>query len=97
MEAIKINVNKQADGYNFSISPSIRKLIKSLFPDANPANGIFVSYDLRTDFDRYITQLERFIYPALLGIDKDTDLQPKIDEIHFIDTQTGEILSKLNP
>lgn len=39
MNAIQINVNKQMDGYSFSISPSFRDLIKKLFPRAHPANN----------------------------------------------------------
>lgn len=92
MEAIRINVNKQMDGYTFSIPPSIRQLIKSLFPNSHPANNIFVAYDTKSDFELYYGQLERFIYPALLGIEKQSDLKEKVDEIQFVDTQTGEVL-----
>lgn len=92
MEVIKINVNKQMDGYAFSIAPSIRNLIKSWYPDAHPANNIFVTYDIKSDFERYYGKLEHFIYPALLGIDNAGDLTEKVDEIIFIDTQTGNVL-----
>ena len=51
MNAIKINVNKQLDGYSFSIAPSIRDFIKNLFPNAHPANNIFVGYDTKSDFE----------------------------------------------
>lgn len=90
MNAIKINVNKQMDGYSFSITPSIRNLIKKLFPNANPANNIFVGYDTKSDFEIYAGRLESYIYPALLGIEDENDLN-KLDEIQFIDTQTGKI------
>ena len=69
MEAIKINVNKQMDGYTFSIAPSIREMIKTWFPNAHPANNIFVSYDAKSDFEVYYGKLESYIYPALLGVD----------------------------
>jgi hypothetical protein len=92
MEVIKINVNKQMDGYAFSIAPSIRNLIKSWYPDAHPANNIFVTYDTQSDFELYYGKLERFIYPALLGIDNAGDLNKMVDEILFIDTQTGNVL-----
>jgi hypothetical protein len=62
MNAIKINVNKQMDGYSFSITPSIRNLIKKLFPNANPANNIFVGYDTKSDFEIYVGRLESYIY-----------------------------------
>jgi hypothetical protein len=94
MEAIKINVNKQLDGYTFSIAPSVRQLIKSWFPDSLPANSIFVAYDTKSDFQLYHGRLENHIYPALLGVDNQNDLNKKVDEILFIDTQTGDVLHK---
>ncbi len=96
MDAIRINVNKQMDGYSFSITPSIRNLIKELFPNAHPANNIFVGYDTKSDFDIHVSKLENFIYPALLGVDNENDLK-KLDEIHFMDTQTGKVLHKVTP
>jgi hypothetical protein len=96
MNAIKINVNKQMDGYSFSISPSIRDFIKKLFPNAHPANNIFVAYDTKSNFEIYVAKLESYIYPALLGVDNETDLD-KLDEIQFIDTQTGNVLHKVTP
>ncbi len=95
MEAIKINVNKQLDGFNFSISPSIRDLIRSLFPNARPANNVFVEYDIKSDFENNYSKLEAFIYPALLGIEKQSDLKQKFNEILFVDTQTGNVLHSL--
>jgi hypothetical protein len=96
MTAIKINVNKQMDGYSFSITPSIRDFIKRLFPNAHPANNIFVGYDTKSDFEIYYGRLENHIFPALLGVDNENDLK-KIDEIQFIDTQTGNVLHKVTP
>lgn len=92
MEAIKINVNKQMDGYTFSITPSIRQMIMSWFPGSHPANRIFVAYDTKSHFEDYYGKLERYIYPALLGVDNQSDLKKKINEILFIDTQTGNVL-----
>ena len=96
MEAIKINVNKQIDGYSFSITLSVRNYIKKLFPNAHPANNIFVGYDTKSDFEIYIGKLESQIYPALLGVDNENELN-QFGEILFIDTQTGNILHKLQP
>ena len=92
MEAIRINVNKQMDGYTFSIAPSIRQMIKSWFPNSHPANNIFVGYDTKSDFELYFGKLESFIYPALLGVENQTDFNKKVNEILFIDTQTGNVL-----
>ena len=96
MTRLKISVNKQLDGYSFSIAPSIREFIKKLFPNAHPANNIFVAYDTKSDFDLYYDKLENYIFPALLGINKDHDLK-KIDEIEFVDSQTGKTLHKVAP
>lgn len=92
MEAIKINVNKQLDGYSFSIGPTIRHLITSWFPNAHPANNIFISYDTKIDFEHYYDNLERYIYPVLLGVGNEDELNQKVNEIIFIDTQTGQVL-----
>jgi len=95
MEAIKINVNKQMDGYTFSITPSIRQMIKNWFPNSHPANNIFVAYDTKSDFEIYYGKLETYIYPALLGIDNQNELRKKVNQIQFIDTQTGKVLHTL--
>lgn len=95
MNAIKIKVNKQLDGFNFSLAPSVRELIRSWFPNARPANNIFVGYDIKSDFENNYSKIERFIYPALLGIENQSDLKSKVKEILFVDTQTGNILHSL--
>jgi len=84
------------DGLTFSLTPSLRELIRKLFPDSHPANRIFVAYDTRSDFEEQYEQLEPYIYPALLGINKEEDLK-KINEIEFVDTQSGAVLHTVNP
>ncbi len=84
------------DGYSFSITPSIRDFIKKLFPNAHPANNIFVGYDTKSDFEAYAVKLDSYIYPALLGVEQASDLN-ELGEIQFIDTQTGNIIHKLIP
>lgn len=97
MEAIKINVNKEMDGYSFSITPTIRTLIKTLFPNSHPANGIFVGYDTNSNFEPQVSKLENYIYPALFGIENPTDLNKKVNEILFVDIHTGNVIAKVNP
>lgn len=96
MNAITIRVNKQMDGVTFSIGPSIRELIKRMFPNAHPASNIFVGYDTYSDFKADIGRLEPYIYPALLGVDDKNDLN-KLGEIEFVDTFTGKELFKVTP
>jgi hypothetical protein len=69
-------------------------LIKSWFPDSHPATNIFVAYDTKSDFEIYYGKLENLIYPALLGINNQSDLTKKVGEILFVDTQTGNVLHK---
>jgi len=92
MEAIKIYVNKQMDGYAFTIMPTIRELIKCWYPDSHPANNIFVSYDIKSDFEFFYGKLESVISPALLGIGNISELNGKVNEIQFVETQTGKLL-----
>jgi len=87
MEVIEIRVSKQMDGYTFWILPSVRKLIKSWSPNFRPANTIFVSYDIKSDFE-----FNYGIYPALLGIDNQSDLIGRVNEVKFVNTKTGELL-----
>ena len=89
METIKINVNKTMDGLTFSILPSLRDLIRKTVPGAMPVNSIFVSYDVKSNFEAYFGSLQKHILPALLGMD---DEQVKMQNIQFIDTQTKKIL-----
>ncbi len=93
MDAIAIKVNKQIDGYTFSISPSIRGFIKNLFPNSYPANRIFVAYDTKSDFEFSFDRLENYIPQALLGVNNN-ELH-ELKEIDFIDTNTGEMLHKI--
>ncbi len=95
MGAIKINVNKQLDGFNFSLAPPIREMIRRLFPNSRPAVNIFVRYEIKSDFDNNFSKIESFIYPALLGVENQSDLKRKIKEILFVDTQTGNVLHNL--
>ena len=81
MEALKINVNKQLDGYAFSIGPSVRKKIKSCFPNAYPANSLFISYDIKSDFMLQFDKFEGNIFPVLFGIGDQHELRKKVNEI----------------
>lgn len=94
MDTIQVNVNKQMDGYSFSISPSVRESLKKNFPNSHPANNIFVAYDTKSDFETYYGKLENYIFPALLGVENENDIK-RIDEILFVDTKTGNILHKV--
>jgi hypothetical protein len=96
MNAIQINVNRQMDGYTFSLLPSVRELIRKLIPNARPANVIFVSYDTQSDFEDNYGNLEKYIFPALVGVEEAADAK-KIEEVAFVDTHTGTVLHTIHP
>ena len=91
MDTIKINVNKQMDGYTFSISPTIRNYIKQIVPKSHPANNIFVAYDTKSDFELFQGKLENYIFPILLGLENQNDIKI-FNDIVFVDTLTGKTL-----
>lgn len=94
MSAIKINVHKQLDGYSFSLSPTVRERVKNIFPNAHPANNIFVGYDVKSDFEHYFAQLENYIFPALLGVTESNNLE-MLGDIEFVDMLTGQVLHQV--
>jgi hypothetical protein len=91
MDTIKISVNKQMDGYTFSLSPTIRNYIKQIVPNSHPANNIFVSYDTKSDFELFQGKLESYVFPVLLGLEDKNDIK-KFNDIIFTDTITGKLL-----
>lgn len=94
MNTIKIGVNKQMDGYTFSMSPTIRNYIKQIVPNSHPANNVFVSYDTKSDFESFQGKLENYIFPVLLGLENKKDIK-EFNDIIFIDTITGKILYRI--
>ena len=95
MDSIKIGVHRQMDGFNFSISPSLRERIKSMFPNSYPANNIFIGYDTNSGFEKNFGRIESLIYPALLGISRAADLK-KIGSIEFVDSTTDQTMLKVD-
>lgn len=96
MESIKIYVSKNMEGYSFRILPSTRKLIKDLIQNSKPAVGIYISYEIKSDFESFYPNIENQIYPALLGIKEQSDLLGKFNSIEFIDTSNNQIIHKLS-
>jgi len=95
MSAIRIIVYKEMDGFTFSLLPSVRDYIKNLFPESHPAARVHIGYDTASGFDLLQSGIERQIYPTLLGVDKE-QLKKQVDNIEFINYQTGKI-EKVNP
>ena len=83
MKKITIYYGIQGNGIKFNLATKDYKTIKVLFPNAQPAEGVFVEYDFRTNFAEYHPQLERYVFPTLIGTPNDTDLK-KIERVEFI-------------
>lgn len=90
-ETINIDVVRQLDGLNFSLSPSSLKKLKSIFPDAAPINSIFVNSDNYVDFKEYIGRIEDHLFPILLGISNDKTLKKRA-KIRFVNPENSKTL-----
>ena len=85
MEKITIYYGTQGNGMTFRMDLDDYKAIKEQFADAQPAKGVFVEYDFRTNFADYHPHLERYVFPALVGLANTADLET-IKRIEFIKT-----------
>ena len=85
MEKIRIYYGIQGNGMAFRMAVSDYKAIKAQFPDAQPAKGVFVEYDFRANFADYHPHLERYVFPALVGVANEADLK-KFERIEFFRT-----------
>ncbi len=85
MEKLTIHYGIQGNGMKFGLTVRNFNIIKNLFPDAQPAKGIFIEYDIRANFADYHPHLERYVFPALLGLADESDLK-KIERIEFVKT-----------
>ena len=85
MEKITIYYGIQGNGVSFGLDIDDYRAIKKQFPNAQPSKGVFVEYDMRSNFADYRPQLERYVFPALVGVVNDEDLK-KFDRIEFVKT-----------
>jgi hypothetical protein len=83
MEKLRIYYSFKGNGISFGTKAGDYDILKSLFPEAQPAMSIFVEYDRKTDFKNYHAQLENYIFPALAGFPKAEDLK-KISTVEFL-------------
>ena len=83
MEKIQIYYGVQGDGMTFLLEWDDSIALKAKFPDAQPPKSIFVTYDWRLDFANYHANLEKYIFPALMGLQNDEDLK-QFKTIEFV-------------
>ena len=90
MEKIMIFYGIQGNGITFELPLSDFQAIKEHFIDALPAEGIFVRFNRKNDFVKHHAQLEKYIFPALVGL-SDESLLRTIRKIEFIKTPEMEV------
>lgn len=89
METLVITVNPQIGGYNFSLSPKVRKELQVLFPDSVQVRHIYVSYDTKWDFEQMHDRVEGQILPFLTGVDL-SRLADKFNKVTFVNPTSHE-------
>ena len=90
MEKIRILYGVQGNGMTFGLDSDDYNSIKACFPNAQPAKRIFIEYDWRSDFKKNHAQLEKYVFPALVGLDNEEDLK-KIKRIEFYYSLEGKV------
>jgi hypothetical protein len=70
-EKITILLNKDLDGYTFSLTPQSNEIILSKFKDARPVRNVFVGYDVKANFELYHGKIKEHIIPALTDLTLD--------------------------
>lgn len=85
MKYLTIHYGVQGNGIKFGLTLRNYNAIKIAFPNAQPAKGLFVEYDMRTNFENYHPHLEKYIFPALLGLANEADLK-QFHKIDFVKT-----------
>ncbi len=67
-EQITVLLNKDLDGYTFSLTPSSKELILSKFAKARPIRSVFVGHDVKFNFEMIRGKVEQHIIPALTDL-----------------------------
>jgi hypothetical protein len=90
MDKITIHYGIQGNGISFGLTYTDYQNIKKVFPTAQPSQGVFVEYDMRSDFKTNRPLLERYVFPALVGVMNDADLK-QFKHIEFMKTPEMEV------
>ncbi len=83
-----VKVNKDLDGYTFSLPEDSAEVIISRNKLAKPIRSIFVSYDIKEDFETLVGRLRDYILPALTGLSQDELSKIKVKS--FIDASNNK-------
>jgi hypothetical protein len=90
MDKLTIHYGIQGNGIAFGLTYDDYNTIKEKFPEAQPAKGVFVSYDIRSSFKIHRPQLERYVFPTLVGMFEEEDLK-QFERIEFVKTPEMEV------
>jgi hypothetical protein len=85
MDKITIHYGIQGNGISFGLTYSDYQSIKKNFPSAQPSKGVFVSYDIHSDFKTNRPLLEKYVFPALVGMMSESELK-QFKHIEFMKT-----------
>jgi hypothetical protein len=95
MAKIVIDVGEQMDGATFRLSPKTRVFLSSRFKNLRPPTSVFVSNEVRSDFERYYGPLREQLVMILTGL-RESDLQ-EVGEVEFVDPADGKVLLESIP
>lgn len=96
MDKITIHYGVQGNGISFGLTYDDYWLLKKQFPLAQPSKGVFVEYDIRSNFKTYRPHLERYVFPALVGMFEEADLK-QFKRIEFVKTPEMKVTYIIEP
>ena len=96
MDTLTIHYGIQGNGISFGLTYDDYKMVKKLFPHAQPSKGVFVEYDMKSNFKAYRPQLERYVFPTLVGMIDEKDLK-QFKRIEFVKTPEMKVTYVIEP
>lgn len=85
MDKITVHYGIQGNGICFGLTYGDYRAVKELLPHAQPSKAVFIRYDFRTDFATNRPQLERYVFPTLVGTYDEEELK-QFKRIEFVKT-----------
>lgn len=85
MDKLTIHYGIQGNGISYGLTYSDYNAVKKLLPHAQPSKGVFVEYDFRSDFKTHRPELERYVFPTLVGTYDEEELK-QFKRIEFVKT-----------
>jgi hypothetical protein len=67
---IEVNIGIQGDGTTFRLAPGVKETINAIFPHAEPAGSVYLTYDTQHDFEHYHGPMWGQVALLLTGLTK---------------------------